>query len=210
MQKNILKKGLKLLGSAFFVGYMALALSKPVHAKEQPKKQSDKFSLQVVTGYLSSSYCNIGPKTPELSYIQTNIRIGKKLKSFKKSNLEAHVEFSNSKVHKGFGKYFIGTTFLLRYNLVPLDCKIIPYAQIGFGGVYTDAYKDHSQNVIGESLEFNPKASLGFRYPVGKNQSIDAELMYEHLSNGSSVFNHTDRNVGANSFGAFVGFTYSF
>jgi hypothetical protein len=41
---------------------------------------------------------------------------------------------------------------------------------------------------------------------LAKNWSFDAEFMYHHISNASLA----DRNIGVNSFGGFVGFTYLF
>ena len=176
MQKSILKKSLALLGSAFFASYMTL--SKPVYAKEPNLSQNDspkieeifakdKLSFQFISGYLSSSSCNIGPRSPEMNYTQTNLRIGwmldkpTKWQFFPRGNLESLIELSGSDIYEGFGNYFIGATCLLRYNIVPSNWKIIPYIQIGVGLVYTDAYKDESQDTIGNDINFNPQGKFG-------------------------------------------------
>ena len=236
MQKNILKKGLKLLGSAFFASY--IALSKPVYAEEQnlmQEKQNisekiqndkpkniegifakDKLSFQIITGYFSSSACNIGPKSPEMNYTQTDLRIGKMLdkptkwRFFPRGNLEALIELSSSDIYGRFGNYFIGATLLLRYNVVKPGWKIVPYVQIGLGLIYTDVYKDNSQDTIGNDINFTPQVSLGLRYLINEKLSIDAEAMFHHISSGSKVLNNTDRNHGLNSFGALIGVTFNF
>jgi len=72
--------------------------------------------------------------------------------------------------------------------------------------VYTDAYKDYSQNAIGQAIEFTPQASLGLHYLIDKKWSIDTEAMFHHISNAGL----SERNRGINSFGGFIGLTYFF
>lgn len=227
MRRNILKKSLKFLGFAFFSGYMAF--SNPVYAIEKSKETTHekikketsifskgKISFQANLGVLSSSACNIGPEIPDLDYTQINLRLGRMLnepterKFFPRGNLETLLELNYSKIHKGFGTYFTGATFLLRYNIVKLDWKIIPYAQAGLGIVFTDAHKDTSQQAIGRGQNFNLQASTGVRYKINEKWSIDSELKFEHFSCGSFFLNNSNRNNGTNSLGGFAGFTYNF
>jgi len=209
MQKNILKKGLKLLGSAFFASY--IALSNPVYAKEHDSNK-DKVSFQVVLGNLSSSICKIGPENPDIEYIQTNLRIGWVLDkpTFPRGNLEAVVEFSGSNIYNGPGNHLIGAALLLRYNSVQPDWKIIPYAQLGLGLIHTDIHKDQFQDIIGQAINFTFQASVGLRYPINEKWSIDAEAKAYHASCGNVIFNNNDRNDGLNSFGTSMGLTYNF
>jgi len=233
MKKNIFTKGLLFFGGLFIAG--SVAVSSPVYADKSIKKPGvyepvleerdfntkqttknafakNKISFQTMLGYLSSSACDIGPSTPNLEYISINLRLGKMINSpskpklFPRGNLEALIELSCSGICNGFGNYFVGSTFLLRYNIVQPDWKIIPYAQVGVGVVYTDAYKDSSQNAIGQSIEFTPQVSLGARYLINKKLSIDAEFMFHHISNAGL----DERNVGINSFGGLIGFTRNF
>ena len=210
MQKNIFKKSLLFLGGIFFAGYMAF--SNPVYAKEQPKKQNDKLSFQVVLGGLSSSVFKIGPENPDIKYIQTSLRIGWVLDkpAFPGGNLEALVEVSGSKIHKGPGEHLVGVASFLRYNVVQPDWKLIPYTQVGLGFVYTDIHKDHSQDTIGQAMNFTLQASVGLRYPINKKWSVGAEAMIYHASCGNFIFNNNDRNDGLNCFGTSIGFTYRF
>lgn len=172
----------------------------------------NEISFQAMLGYLSSSACSIGPDIFDLKYTQLNLRLGKMINSPKKKgflprgNLEALIELSSSNVFKEPGNYFIGATILFRYNFVENNWKIVPYAQIGGGVVYTNVHKDSSQSAIGQSIEFTPQASLGLRYLFDKNWSFDVEAMFHHISNAGL----DDRNDGVNSFGGLIGVTYNF
>lgn len=212
-----------------------LALSSPTYANEQknhentPKKvetisyqekekpyldtifTKDRISLQTISGLLYSP-CGLGPKTPQFNYAQTNLRLGwminnpAKLSILPRGNLEAIFEISNSLIHKGFGNYLTGATLLLRYNIVPEKSKLSPYLQLGAGMVYTNAHEDQKQQAIGQAIEFTPQGSIGLRYLISKNLSIDGELMFHHISNASLA----KRNEGINALGGFIGFTYFF
>jgi lipid A 3-O-deacylase len=175
-----------------------------------PRYTEDRISLQLVTGALFSTN-SVGPDVPTYDYSQTNLRLGWMLNTpsgegFFSGNVEALVELSGSFLFEGSGDVFIGPTALLRYNFVQPGWKIIPYIQGGAGIVYTDAYEDRTQKAIGQALEFTPQASVGFKYLVCEDWSIDVEAMFHHVSNA----NLADRNSGINSLGGFVGATYFF
>ena len=72
--------------------------------------------------------------------------------------------------------------------------------------VYNDIYKDETQQAIGQAIEFTPQCSLGFRYLINKNWSLDGEAMFYHMSNAGMA----DRNRSINALGGFVGVTYFF
>lgn len=169
----------------------------------------DRVSLQLISGALFSCYFPCS-RNPVFNYAQTNLRIGWMLnspdrsESFLRGNYEAIFELSNSIIYKGPGNYIGGVTALIRYNFVQPESKLIPYVQAGAGIVYTDAYKDHSQDAIGQAIEFTPQASLGLHCQINKNWSIDAEAMFHHISNAYMA----DRNVGLNAIGGFIGLTY--
>lgn len=171
----------------------------------------DRISFQIVSGLLFSPFA-LASRTPVLDYAQTNLRIGwilnspKQSESILRGNVEAIVGLSNSIIYKGFGNYIVGITGLIRYNFVQPHSQLIPYLQGGVGVVYTDAYKDYTQNAIGQSIEFTPQASLGLHYLIDKKWSIDAETMFHHISNAGL----SERNRGINSFGGFIGLTYFF
>jgi hypothetical protein len=171
----------------------------------------DRLSMQLVSGAVFSPTI-IASRTPVMDYAQTNLRLGWMLYSpsrqgfLPRGNLEAIMEVTNSIVYKGPGNYIGGVTAMIRYNIVPKGSRFVPYVQIGVGVVYTDAYKDETQNAIGNSIEFTPQAGVGCQYLINKKWSISAELIFHHISNAG--LDH--RNRGINAVGGFIGVTYYF
>ena len=170
-----------------------------------------KVDIQLVSGPLFSSKI-FGNGTPTTNCWQNGIRLGWILNSPKpefsvlRGNFEAMAEFSHAVIFQGPGTYWVGITALLRYNFVPRESKWIPYVQAGAGVVLNDVYKDHSQDAIGQAIEFIPQASLGVRYFFEKKWSVDLEAAYRHISNAGLA----ERNVGLNFFGGFIGISYLF
>ncbi len=172
----------------------------------------DEFSLQAMVGYFSSSACSIGTDTSDFRYTQLNLRLGRmmgdpiKIGVLPKGNLETLIQVSSSNFSRNPGNDSMGVAVLLRYNIVQDNWKIVPYIQTGVGIIHTNVHKDYSQRAIGQSIEFTPQVSLGFRYLLSENWSIDAEGMFHHISNAGL----DERNDGVNSVGVFAGFTYNF
>lgn len=185
--------------------------SNVTHSPTMEVYTEDRISLQLVSGAIFSPTI-FASRTPVMSYAQTNLRLGWMINSpgrmgfLPRGNLEAILELTNSIIYKGPGNYMGGLTALIRYNIVPKDSRFVPYVQVGVGVVYTDAYKDRSQNAIGNSVEFTPQASFGCHYMINRNWSISAELIFHHISNAG--LDH--RNRGINAFGGFLGLTYYF
>jgi lipid A 3-O-deacylase len=182
----------------------------------ETKRRAEIFSkgavdLQLVSGGIFSSHI-FGQDTPVTNVWQTDLRLGMILNdpildgSFLRGNFEAVLALSYASIYKGPGSYYGGLTALLRYNFVQPGSNWAPYFQVGAGIVHNDAYKDHSQDTIGQSIEFTPQASLGLRYLWKENWSIDVEGIFFHISNAGL----SERNTGLNSFGGFVGVTYFF
>jgi hypothetical protein len=171
----------------------------------------DRLSLQLVTGSLFSTKLFNGHEHT-LDYWQTNLRLGCALnqpepeESFFRGNFEALLEITGSIIYRGPGTYLAGATALLRYNFVQPDARFLPYVQAGAGIVFNDIYKDQSQDAVGQAIEFTPQASLGVRYLIHPNWSLDAEAMFHHISSA----NLSDRNDGINALGGFIGVTYFF
>jgi hypothetical protein len=100
-----------------------------------------------------------------------------------------------------------GFTLLARYNVLLSNPKWAPYIQIGAGVIVNDAYKDMSQSEIGQSVEFTPQGSIGLRYFIGRQWTLDVKAMFHHVSNAGLS---DGRNGGINAVGGFVGVTYFF
>ncbi len=196
----------------FTLGTPTLALSSeefPARPAELTIK--DRLSFQLVTGSLFSTKIFNGHEHT-LDYWQTNLRLGCALNqpgptnSIFRGNFEALLEVTGSYIYEGPGDYMAGITALLRYNFVQPDSRFFPYVQAGAGIVFNDIYKDPSQDAVGQAIEFTPQASLGFHYLFHPKWSLNAEVMFHHISNA----NLSNRNDGINSLGGFLGVTYFF
>jgi len=170
-----------------------------------------RLSLQLVSGALFS-LTGLPEDSPVFNYAQTNLRLGWMLtdpgpeEAFLRGNWEGLFEISNSVIFKGFGNYMGGITALIRYNFVRPDWNVIPYVQAGAGIVYNDAYKDKTQEAIGQAIEFTPQLSLGLHYLITRKWSLDVEGMFHHISNAGM----SERNRSINALGGFLGVTYFF
>jgi len=170
-----------------------------------------RLSLQLVSGALFS-LTGLPKDSPVFNYAMTNVRLGWMLSApgptpgFLRGNWEGLVEVSNAIIFKGFGNYIGGITALIRYNFVQPDWKVVPYVQGGAGIVYNDAYKDQTQQAIGQAIEFTPQFSLGLHCLITRKWSLDVEGMFHHISNAGM----SDRNRSINALGGFLGVTYFF
>lgn len=150
---------------------------------------------------------------PVFNYAQTNVRFGwmvsepLEYKYLGRGNLELVFELTNSVIFGGAGNYLRGFTFLGRYNLFLSDPRWTLYFQVGAGVILNDAYKDLSQSEIGQALEFTPQGSVGIRRFIGRNWTLDGEVMFHHISNGGLS---EGRNGGVNAVGGLLGVTYFF
>ena len=125
-----------------------------------------------------------------------------------RGNLEGLLQVSGSEVTDGFGDHMMEFALLFRYNVVYPKWPVVPYFQIGAGAVLNDLYKDRTQDLIGQAIEFSPQASLGLRCPISRKWSLDAEAIFQHIS--CAGLDGHDRNVGTNAFGGLIGVTYFF
>lgn len=184
----------------------------PEKATSDQLYRKGRISLQFMVGALSAHRYLLQTQRQNIDYVQTNLRFGWMLNTpsekdwILRGNFEALFEATYSTITEGFGNYIYGFTAFIRYNFVRPDAKLAPYFQVGAGIVHTDAYKDMTQKLIGQSIEFTPQGSVGLRYLLAKNWSFDAEFIYQHISNAGL----DERNIGVNALGGFVGFTYLF
>jgi lipid A 3-O-deacylase len=198
-------------------------LGSPCFAKaRQPNEESpalttsavfvrDRLSVQFAAGALFSPISWVNDHAA-FNYAQTNLRFGwmanepRKRKYLGTGNFELLFELTNSVVFKGSGAYLRGFSLLGRYNLLLSDQWTI-YFQIGAGAIVNDAYRDKTQSAIGQAVEFTPQGSIGLRYFIGANWTLDAEAMYHHVSNAGLS---NGRNGGINAVGGLLGTTYFF
>lgn len=162
------------------------------------------FELQVLAGGFFSF-----EHQPELDYAIGTIRGGWMLSTpsgdgFCRGNVEFLIEAFGGGIFEGPGDALAGATLLLRYNFVQPDASVVPYIQIGGGGVYSDAHEDEAQRLIGSAVSFNLQAGVGLRFFVSEQCAIVVEGGYRHISNADLA----DRNVGVNSIGGNIGVSY--
>lgn len=168
-------------------------------------------TVQAGTGMLFSPVF-IKTHRRDLDYSMTFVRLGYFLtdpsekRFLPRGNFEALAQVSGSLVTDGFGDYMLEYAWLLRYNVVYPNWPVFPYFQVGAGILYNDLYRDRTQDLIGNSVEFTPQGSVGLRWLLGKGWSLDVEGIYHHISNAGLG----DRNVGVNAFGGFIGVTWFF
>jgi hypothetical protein len=104
------------------------------------------------------------------------------------------------------GHLFVGTSFLLRYNFVQPECRLVPYVQVGAGLQYNDGYRDLNQNALGQAMEYVGSAQVGLRYFLKPNLSLDFEGGYMVVNN----LDQAPRNEGIHAIGGSIGLTYYF
>lgn len=121
-------------------------------------------------------------------------------------NFEALGEVFVGGIFTGPGDVLAGATLVFRYNFVQPHARVVPYMQIGAGGVYTDIPEDASRGLISLPVEFNLQAGVGTRFLVNDHWSINVEGVYRHISNAEIK----KPNFGIDSVGGNLGFGFSF
>ncbi len=148
---------------------------------------------------------------PNIDYNLTVLRVGYMLddphgSNFLRGNNEFLLEVVGGPMFQGPGSALGGLSIVYRRNFLSPGARIVPYLNLGAGGVYSDAFHDKVQQALGSPFEFDLQAAVGVRFRLGLNWTLDAEFAYRHLSNAHIV----DRNLGTNAIGGLVGASYSF
>ena len=180
---------------------------------------SDRFDhgrteLEIVTGVVFSPIkWDIFPTQNEtLNHTESQLRFGWMLNDpFEnagcfRGNFEFMLGLGGGAVIEGPGSGFGNFDLLLRYNFVQPRAVIVPYFQIGAGVFVSDISNDQNQRLIGGTFEADLQSSLGFRFLLNRDWSLNAEGIYQHISNA----NTSDRNVGLNALGGLLGFSRAF
>jgi len=201
--------------------FLFLVHFQPDAETQAQKNSSNVFSGPFVKNRLSAQLVSgslFGPVSwvhdhATFNYAQTNLRLGwmgsepTESKYFGRGNVELLFEFTNSIIFEGGGTYLRGITLLARYNVLLSNPKWAPYVQIGAGVIVNDVYKDMSQSEIGQRVEFTPQGSIGLRYFISRQWTVDVETMFHHVSNAGLS---DGRNGGTNAVGGFLGVTCFF
>ena len=146
-------------------------------------------------------------KRPTINYTITEVELGYMLGGVKghgwwRGNFEVIADGFASAIFEGPGTYTAGFTAWLRYNFVPSNWRVVPYAQAGAGLLSTDI----DRGIVGQPFNFNLNAGASLRYFLSPRWSIELEYRYQHISNA----NLGKKNVGINSQGPILGVSYFF
>jgi opacity protein-like surface antigen len=121
-------------------------------------------------------------------------------------NFELLGEIYGAGIFNGPGNVMAGATLVMRYNFVQPRARLVPYLQIGAGGVYTDIGEEESRGLISLPVEFNLQGVLGTRLMLNERWSLVIEGGYRHISNAEIK----KPNFGIDSGGGNVGFGFFF
>ncbi|HYY13609.1 MAG TPA: acyloxyacyl hydrolase [Chthoniobacterales bacterium] len=108
-------------------------------------------------------------------------------------------------IFKGIENHYFGLNFGLRYNFVPIESRLVPYVSGGLGLGWIDSHADIPGGQ-GQDFTFNILSAAGIAYMIDNRWSVNAGVLYQHLSNGGQ----TNPNPSLNLFGPQVGITCSF
>jgi hypothetical protein len=124
-----------------------------------------------------------------------------------RGNTEVLGEVFAGPIFQGPGSVATGLTLFLRYNFVQPGARLVPYFQVGGGGVYSDIeHGAPSGNAISLSVNFNLQATAGLRFEINRRWSALAEATYRHISNAGLH----DPNYGIDQLGGALGLSCTF
>jgi hypothetical protein len=148
---------------------------------------------------------------PSIDLAVDSIRLGKMLSNphgsgFFAGNWEFLGEVFGGGIFQGAGSVEAGGTLFIRYNFIQPNARVIPYMQIGAGGIYTDISERESRGLVSSPVEFNLQGTGGLRFMLNNKWSLILEAGYRHISNGSIKL----PNRGVDSVGGDVGLGFFF
>jgi hypothetical protein len=108
-------------------------------------------------------------------------------------------------IFKGIENHYFGLNFGLRYNFVQAGSRLVPYVSGGLGLGWIDSHPEIPGGQ-GQDFTFNILSAAGVAYAIDERWSVNAGVLYQHLSNGGQ----TNPNPSLNLFGPQVGITCSF
>ena len=148
---------------------------------------------------------------PSIDLAVASLRVGTMLSNphgsgFFAGNYELLAEVFGGGIFQGPGNVEAGATLFLRYNFIQPQARVIPYMQIGGGGVYTDISETESRGLVSLPVEFNLQGTGGLRLMLNQRCSLILEAGYRHISNAAIEL----PNRGVDSVGGDLGFGFFF
>jgi lipid A 3-O-deacylase len=148
---------------------------------------------------------------PSIDLAVDSIRLGTMLSNphgsgFFAGNYELLGEVFGGSIFQGPGSVELGATLIIRYNFIQPRSRVIPYMQIGGGGIYTDISERDSRGLVSLPVNFNLQGTGGLRFMLDRKCSLILEAGYRHISNASIKL----PNRGVDSVGGDIGFGFFF
>ncbi len=152
-----------------------------------------------------------GPNKPAINFAIVSLRYGIMLTTPREGgwfagNTEFLFEGYGGAIFTGPGNGVGALNLILRRNFLYSGATVVPYAQLGGGGVYTDVSRNKSEALLGSELNFSAEGALGLRFLLNARFSFLVEHNFVHYSNAGT----TSRNHGVNSIGGQAGFALSY
>ena len=152
-----------------------------------------------------------GNSRPSIDLAVDSLRLGYMLSNphgsnFLAGNFELLGEAYAGPIFQGPGNVTAGLTLFIRYNFVKPHARVLPYLQIGAGGVYTDISEKESGGLVSLPVEFNLQGVGGTRIMLNDRWSFVIEAGYRHISNATIEL----PNYGVDSVGGNLGFGFFF
>jgi len=168
----------------------------------QPGWREGTAGFGIMFSPIGSSYAR-----PRVDYVPGYIEAGYMLSHIHgsgvlRNNYEIAIEAFGAGIYQSTGHYIAGGTLWLRHNLVLEDSRFVPYAQVGGGLVSMDI--NHKYD--GHNVNFNVDAAGGCRFFVKPKMSLNAEFLYQHISNA----NTGSHNIGINAVGPILSASWFF
>lgn len=170
------------------------------------------LELEIGAGAFGSLNTNGTPAKPDTGVVLGQIRLGMMLYSpagpgILRGNLEGIIEAYGAGIYDGPGNEIVGAGIILRYNFVQPHARVVPFAQLMFGGAYSDAAHDDAvQHLLGSDFSFSFGGEVGLRYMITPRTALTGGVEYRHLSNADTA----DRNVGLNLLGGTLELSWFF
>ena len=189
-------------------GTVAMRSSKEIALSNFPYEKGA-FEFQALAGGFAD--LGIFSNQPRLDYALQSLRIGYMVtdpvfEGWCRGNFEFLLEASGGEFFSGPATYLVAGGIILRWNFVQHPGqKLVPYVQIGGAAVYHDA-DTSAQFLLGGNIEAFLQGGVGLRYHFNDNWALAVEAGYRHISNAST----TQHNLGLNSVGGQIGFSYFF
>lgn len=166
--------------------------------------------VEVLGGALFSIDAGKSSK-PTVNFAQETLRFGimltdPRLSGWFPGNTELLIEGFGGEIFSDVGSVIAGANLFVRRNFILGASQLIPYAQIGGGGAYSDLARTESQGLLGSEFNFSLSMAIGLRVPLSRRCSLLLEHDAVHFSNAGT----SHRNHGLNSLGGQAGLAFSF